>query len=85
MTALRLVSDKKIFENCIFKTYFLTYFIMQPTEMVWTTLAEDHPGIIPDEFGQIQWVLSEEKSIEWKKLTHTYGISARQTKACHNS
>ena len=25
---------------------------MQPTEMVWTTLIGDHPGIIPVKFGQ---------------------------------
>jgi len=26
---------------------------MQPTWTVWTTLLEDHPGIIPVKFGQI--------------------------------
>jgi len=26
---------------------------MQPTGTVWTTLIEDHPGIIPVKFGQI--------------------------------
>jgi len=45
-----VVSDKKIFENCILKTYFVT---PQPTATVWTTLIEDHPGIIPVKFGPI--------------------------------
>jgi len=47
-----LVSDKKI-ENCILKTYFWPYdIIMQPNGMVWTTLVEEHPRIIPVKFGQ---------------------------------
>jgi len=28
---------------------------MQTTETVWTTLVEGHLGIIPVQFGQIQW------------------------------
>ena len=38
------VSDEKIFENCILRTYCLT---------IWKTLVGDHPGIISAEFGQI--------------------------------
>jgi len=54
MKALGLVvSDKKIFENCILKTYFLPCdLLMQPTGTVWTTLVEEHLGIIPVKFGQ---------------------------------
>jgi len=54
MKALSLaVSDKKIFENCILKTFFLPHgLLMQPTETVLTTLIGDHPRIIPMKFGQ---------------------------------
>ena len=49
-----VVSDKKIFESFILKTYLLTLdLLMKPTEMVWTTLIEDHTGIIPVKFGRI--------------------------------
>jgi len=55
MKALGLVvSDKKIFESLILKPiYWPRDLLMQPTEMVWTTLIGDHPGIIPVKFGQI--------------------------------
>ena len=55
MKALGLVvSDKKIFENCILKTYFWTPrdLLMQPIRTICTTLVGDHPGIIPVKFGQ---------------------------------
>jgi len=49
MKALGLVVlDKKIFENCIMKTYFFT----PTTGMVRTTLVEDHPRILPMKFCQ---------------------------------
>ena len=47
-----VVSDKKIFENCILKTYFFDPILMQPAETVWTTLVEEHLGIIPVKFRQ---------------------------------
>jgi len=48
-----VVSDKKIFENCILKTYFLTLWPTYVTnKKKWTTLVGDHPGIIPVKFGQ---------------------------------
>jgi len=48
-----VVLDKKIVENCILKTYFLTLWpTLQPTETVWTTLIGDHRGIIPVKFGE---------------------------------
>ena len=48
-----VVSDKKIFENCILKTYLKTRdLLMQPTGTIWTTLVGDHPGIIPVKFVQ---------------------------------
>jgi len=47
-----VVSEKKIFENCIMKTYFLICdLLMQPTGTFWTTLIEEHLGIIPVKFG----------------------------------
>jgi len=55
MKALGLVvSEKKIFENCILKTYFLTPWpTYAATWTVWTTLIGDHLWIIPVKFGQI--------------------------------
>ena len=48
-----VMSDKKIFENCILKTYFLPLdLLMQPSGTVWTTLVEEHLGIIPVKLGQ---------------------------------
>ena len=54
MKAMSLVvSDKKIFENCILKTYSLTHdLLMQRTGTVGTNLVEEHLGIIPVKFGQ---------------------------------
>jgi len=49
-----VVSDKKIFENCILKTYFLTLWPTYATNQNHLKkLVEDHPGKIPAEFGQI--------------------------------
>jgi len=49
-----VVSDKKIFESCIFKTCFWPRdLLMQPIRPIWTILVEDYPGTIPVEFGQI--------------------------------
>jgi len=49
-----VVSDKKMFEHCILKTYFLTCDLhMQPLKTIWTILVGDHLGTIPVEFGQI--------------------------------
>jgi len=55
MNALdRVVSDKKIFENCILKTYFWPHdLLMQPIRTVWTILVGNNPDTIPIEFGQI--------------------------------
>ena len=49
-----VVSDKKIFENCILKTPFFwpRDLLMQPTGSVWTTLVEEYIEIIPVKFGQ---------------------------------
>jgi len=55
MKALGLVvSDKKIFESCILKTYFFlpSDLLMQLIRTNWKFWAEDHPGTIPVEFGQ---------------------------------
>jgi len=55
MKALGLVvSDKKIFENCILKTLFLPHdLVMQPIRTIYTILVGDHLWTIPVEFGQI--------------------------------
>ena len=74
MKALGLVvSDKKIFENCILKTFFLT---------PWPTYATNWNGL--NNFGRltsqgsfllslvkIQWVVSEEKMFKLKSLRTT--------------
>jgi len=54
MKALGLVvSDKKIFDNCILKTYFLTLWPTYATNQNHLKiLVGDHPGIIPAEFCQ---------------------------------
>ena len=46
-----VVLNKKIFENCILKTYFFTYLYNQ-LQRFEKTLVEEHPGIIPLKFGQ---------------------------------
>jgi len=52
MKALGLVvSDKKIFENCILKTWPCDL-LMQPTGKIWTALVGDHLGIIPVMFSK---------------------------------
>jgi len=47
-----VVSDKKIFENCILKTYFLTLWPTYATNWNGLNNIGDHPGIIPVKFGQ---------------------------------
>jgi len=65
MKALGLVvSDKKIFENCILETYFWPRDLhMQPVRTIWTILVGDHPGTIPVEFGQI--TISSSRDVVW--------------------
>jgi len=55
MEALGLVvSDKKILENCILKTYFWPRDLhMQPIITIWTVVVGDHPDTISVEFGEI--------------------------------
>jgi len=43
---------------------------MQPTGTVWTTLVEDHPGIIPVKFGQNPMSGFREEVVWMKKITH---------------
>jgi len=46
-----LVSDKKIFENCVLKTFFLPHdLLLQPIGTVRTILVWDYPEIISVEF-----------------------------------
>ena len=47
-----VVSDKKIFEICILKTYFLTPWPSYATNQDhFNNLEEDYPGTLPVEFG----------------------------------
>jgi len=48
-----VVLDKKIFENCILKTFLTPWPILQPIGNVWTILVGYHKGLISIEFGQI--------------------------------
>jgi len=66
MQALGLiVSDKNIFENSILKTYFWFHdILMQPIRTIWTILADDYPGTIHVEFGQIPLAVQEKMSFE---------------------
>jgi len=53
MKALSLaVSDKKIFENCILKTYIWPRDLLMQQTGTGTILVEDHTGIIFVKFGQ---------------------------------
>ena len=57
---------------------------MQPTGTVWTTLVEDHPGIISVKFGKNP-MSGFRGEVDWmKKFTHAR-THARRTKAGHNS
>jgi len=55
MKALGLVlSEEKIFENRILKTYFFTSWpTYLPIRTIWTILVGGYPGAIPVEFGHI--------------------------------
>jgi len=88
MKALGLVvSDKKIFGNCILKiafwkpTFWPSDLHMQPSGTVWTTLVEEHPGIIPVKFGQNPISGFRGEDVQGKKFTH----DGRRTNAGHNS
>jgi len=75
MKALGLVvSDKKFFENCILKTYFRPRdLLMQSTGTVWTTLVEDHQGVLPVKFGQNPTSGFREKLFKEIVDTRTHG------------
>jgi len=69
-----VVSDKKIFENCILKTYFWPRDLhMQPIRTIWTILVGDHSVIIPVKFGI--------KSNEWfqRIICLSKNVYARRT------
>jgi len=60
-----VVSDKKIFESCILKTYFWpSDLLMQPIWTIWNILVEDYPGTIPVEFGQMP-ISSSRQEVVW--------------------
>ena len=80
-----VVSDKKIIENCILKTIFWPCdLLMQLTGMVWTTLVEEHLGIIPVKYGQNPMSGFRGEVVLMKKLTH-WRNDGRQTKDSHKS
>ena len=57
-----VVSDKKIFENCILKTYFWPRdLFMQPIRTISTISVGEHPGTISVEFGQIPLAVQREE------------------------
>jgi len=66
MKALGLVvSDKKIFENYILKTYFLTPWpTYASNQNHLNILVGDHPGTIPVEFGQIS-ISGSREDVVW--------------------
>jgi len=65
MKALGLVVlDKKIFESCILKTYFLTPWPTYATDQNHLNNdVGDHPGTIPVKFGQIPISGSREDAV----------------------
>jgi len=63
-----VVSDKKIFENCILKTYFLTLWLTYATD--WNNLNNFGRGPPRDHscevfLVKIQWDVSEKKMFKW--------------------
>jgi len=77
MKALGLVvSDKKIFENCLLKTYFLTPW---PTYATNWTLVEEHLGIIPVKYGQNPMSGFRGEVVWMKKLTHALMDDGQRT------
>jgi len=84
--ALGLVlSDKKIFENCILKTYFLTPWPTYATN--WNglnNLVEEHLGIIPVMFGQNSTSGFREEVVWMKKLTHLRTAERRTVTKAHS-
>jgi len=69
MKALSLViSDKKIFENCILQTYFLTTWPIYATNQNHlNNFVGDHPGTIPVQFGQIP-ISDSREEVVWTFL-----------------
>ena len=52
---------------------------MQPTGTVWTTLVEEHPGIIPVKFGQNPMSGFWGEVVWMKKFTHTLTDDQQKT------
>jgi len=75
MEALGLVvSDERIFESCILKTYFLTPWPTYATnQTIWTISVRDHPGTIPVEFDQIP-ISGSREEVVW---TFPYKIQCK--------
>jgi len=72
MKALGLVVPvKKVFENCILKTFFWNRdLLMQPSGTVWTSLIEEHIGIIPVKFRQNPMSGFKREVVWMKRFTH---------------
>ena len=78
MKALGLVvSDKKIFENCILKTYFLTPWPTYATN--WTTLVGDHPVIIPEVWSKSNEWFQRRRCLSKKVYARRTTDDARRT------
>ena len=56
-----------------FKTYFYTQWLIYATK--WNGLNNFGRGIVPVKLGQIQSVVSGEKSFEWKSKPVTWALS----------
>jgi len=57
-----VVSDKKVFENCILKTFFWPRdLLMQPTGTIWTALEGTTQVSFLWSLVKIKWAVSEEK------------------------
>jgi len=81
MKALNLVvSEKKIFENCILKTYFWPRYLMLNATK-WTTLVEEHLGIIPVKSKGQNPMSGFRGEVNWMKVN---ALTHRRTKDCHN-
>jgi len=79
-----VVSDKNYklhFENLFLNPINL---LIQPTGMFWTTLIEEHLGIIPAKFVQNPMSGFGGEVVWMKKFTHAH-TDGQQTKDCHNS
>ena len=73
----RLVSDNKIFQNCILKTYFETLWPTYAIRTIWIIFEGNHLGTIPVEFGQIPISGSREVIRSFPYIIHCKIVTPR--------